>query len=85
MGGGWGLHNFASSFTLPTLRRDEGKSLHAWAYAAFFDNFGMGRETTCFPLLTPPFATLTFFVDLRRMGRLALALSFFADIIIVGS
>ena len=52
----------------PTLISDVGKLVNVSAVVAGFDNCGKGSSVTFFALHFPPFATLTFLFDERRMG-----------------
>ncbi len=52
----------------PTLISDVGKLVNVSAVVARFDNCGKGSRVTFFALHLPPFATLTFLLDERRMG-----------------
>ena len=65
-----------SSAVLPTLNKDDEKSVKVSASAACLDNFAKGSEVTNFPLLVPPLATSTRFVDLRKIGKPAIIRSF---------
>ncbi len=52
----------------PTLISEVGKLVNVSAVVARFANCGKGSCVTFFALHLSPFATLTFFLDGRRMG-----------------
>ena len=57
-----------SSYVLPTLISELGKSSNEPALAARSDSCLNGRRLTCRAVLVPPLATLTRFVDGRMIG-----------------
>ena len=65
-----------SSESLPTLMSDVGKSSNVSALLALGLRPLNGRLVTCFAWLHSPLATATRLVDLFKIGRLALHLSF---------
>ena len=58
-----------SSDVLPTLISELGKSSNESALADRLDNCLNGRQLTCLAVLVPLLATLTRFVDGRKIGR----------------
>ena len=59
---------FTSSAVLPTLSKDDEKSVNVSASAACLDNCGKGSEVMNLPLLVPPLANSTRFVGFRKLG-----------------
>ena len=57
-----------SSEVFSSLINNVGKLVNVSAFVACFYNCGKGSRVTFVALHVPPFATLTFFLDERRMG-----------------